>query len=193
MNPIKERHYKRVPALVRRDQGDQNKELFKLDLSNRLSAFDFLHAAPPPVRPANPSLMPSADGPITKILLTIPNYAVQDETMAAAYKSLLAALPKDTNLVVLVQESAKITVDDWLSAAGKNGQSNVDTFDDTLNISIWAEDGYVIAKDAASGATYFIEPYSFPRYADGLIGDFVAASPTLRTPVRLSIFKVTIH
>ena len=79
MESIKERRYKRISALMRRDQGDQ--EQFKLGLSDRLSAYDFLHAAPPPVRPANPSLMPSADGPISPILLTIPNYGIQDPTM----------------------------------------------------------------------------------------------------------------
>ncbi len=99
--------------------------------------------------------------------------------MAAAFQGLLGSLPAATRLVVLVQASAKSVVEAWLKAAGKE-QAELNTFEDTLNISIWAEDAFVVAKDTVTGATFFVEPYSFPRYADGLIGDFVANFTDLR-------------
>jgi hypothetical protein len=142
MQPIKTRHYNQVAALIRRDQGDQSNDLFALDLSKRITGFEILLSnVPGPVRPANPSLIPSADGAISRVLLTIPTYAVQDPTMAAAYQSLLNSLPTGITLVVLVQTSARPAVDAWLKTAAKSAQSEVNEFDDALNISIWAEEG----------------------------------------------------
>jgi len=180
-SPIRTRHYAKVPSLIRRDKGDLSVEEFAAQLRRRIAAFDFVEAAqPPPVRPANPSLIGTADGPIKRMLLTIPQYAVRDPTMSAAYQALIRSLPATTALVVLVQHSAQTSVESWLATAGRSATSIVDTFEDTLNISIWAEDGYVVAIDKASGSTYFIEPYSFPRYGDGLVADFVTNFTDLR-------------
>jgi hypothetical protein len=56
MEPIKTHHYKRIPALIRRDQGDQPKDLFERDLSERLTSFEFYvqmfqDPCVPPIRP----------------------------------------------------------------------------------------------------------------------------------------------
>jgi hypothetical protein len=48
------------------------------------------------------------------------------------------------------------------------------TLPNHLNFSIWAEDGYATTLDRSTGRGYFVEPFEFPRYADGLIADFVA-------------------
>lgn len=179
---IKPRHYAKIPGLIRRDKGDLPADRFAAQLRRRMAAFEFIEAAkPPPVRPANPFLIGTADGPISRILLTIPRYAVDDPTMSAAYQALIGSLPSNTALVILVQQSAKASVESWLTNAGRSAKSIVDTFEDTLNISIWAEDGYVVAQDKASGVTYFVEPYSFPRYGDGLVADFVTNFTDLRS------------
>src|SRR5260370_33735037 len=125
--------------------------------------------------------MPTADGPIGRLLLTIPSYAINEPVMAASYRSLLQALPSHTRLVVLVQSSAEAVFRGWLTQFNLTARSELATFPDTLSISIWAEDGYVVAFDSASKKTYFVEPYAFPRYADGLVADFVSNFTDLRS------------
>jgi hypothetical protein len=132
-------------------------------------------------RPERPKLIPTADGPIRRMLLTIPAYAVRQEIMAAAYRSLLESLPKDIRLVILAQASVENDVRQWLQGTGHLDLADLSTFDDALNISIWAEDGYVVAHDETGGQTYFVEPYSFPRYGDGLVADFVTNFTDLRS------------
>lgn len=113
-DPIKPRHYAKIPSLIRRDKGDIPVERFADQLRKRMAAFEFVEAAkPPPVRPSNPSLIGTADGPISRILLTIPQYAVDDPTMSAAYQALIGSLPSNTAFVVLVQQSAKTSVKSW--------------------------------------------------------------------------------
>jgi hypothetical protein len=178
---LKKRHYAKIPQLIRRDKGDLPSEDFAVQLRRRMAAFRFVEAAqPPPVRPSNPSLIGTADGAIKRILLTIPKYAVDDPTMSAAYQALIGSLPATTAIVALVQNSAKPTIDSWLASGGRTATSIVDTFEDTLNISIWAEDGYVVVLDKGSGSTYFVEPYSFPRYGDGLVANFVTNFTDIR-------------
>jgi hypothetical protein len=177
---LKERHYRRIDALVTRSRGDLPEPELSRHLQRVFEASTLLEAFGVS-RPERPTLMPTADGPITRMLLTIPIYAVQEAIMAAAYQSLLQTLPADLRLAVLVQESAEPAVRQWLQESGRLATTDIGTFDDTLNISVWAEDGYVVSRDESSGITYFIEPYAFPRYADGLVADFVTNFTDLRS------------
>jgi hypothetical protein len=167
---IRERHYRRIAELVPRYRGDLPQPDLAEHLLNRFNARALLA---PGATPSHPNLVPTADGLITRMLLTVPNYAVQEPIMAAAYQSLLGALPSGIRLVALVQESAQTTFKQWLQQAKLEKNVEISTFDDSLNISIWAEDGYVVATDRTSGLTYFVEPYSFPRYGDALVANFV--------------------
>jgi hypothetical protein len=125
-----------------------------------------------PPRPARPSLVPTAGGPIERLLLTIPQYAVASEALAQAYRDLLDQLPASTQVVALVHEPVAGTVSGW------HDRIEVVAAPTHLNFSIWAEDGYAAVTDG--GITYLVEPFSFPRYGDSLIADFVAnASPML--------------
>lgn len=169
---IKERHYRRIPQLIRRDRGDGRSHALDSGSLDKLNAL-YLMEAVPGVGPSHPELIPTADGAIERLLFTIPNYAVEDETMAHAYQGLFAALPPDVRLVVLTQKSCETVVRKWLADNKLSAKADVNVFDDALNISIWAEDGYVVAKDLDSKSTYFVEPYSFPRYADSLVAEFV--------------------
>jgi hypothetical protein len=177
---LKARHYPAVNALVPRYRGDLPGPELARRMDRALDAFTLLEFAGVS-RPERPALVPSADGPIRRMLLTSPAYASQEPIMAAAYQRLLQTLPEDVGLVVLVQASAEQTVQQWLTASNRLARAEVSTFDDTLRISVWAEDGYVVAKDAATGHTYFVEPYAFPRYADGLVADFVTNFTNLRS------------
>ncbi len=170
---IVERHYPKVPGLVRRTKGDESAEALNMRILGRSVLGDVLEP-----RPQTPQLVSSVHGEFRQILLTIPSYAVaatvgQLNPLAEAYQDLLKKLPKTTNMIVMTHEAVAHTVDSWLTSVGFSG-AQVVAVPDHLHFSIWAEDGYVIVKDAASGDTFFLEPYEFPRYADGLIADFVS-------------------
>jgi hypothetical protein len=169
---IKKRHYRRIPQLVRRDRGDGTSRALDSAAADKLNAL-YLMEAFPGVGPGHPELIPTADGAIERVLFTIPKYAVEDETMARAYQTLFSKLPSGIRLVVLTQKSCETAVRGWLEEHKLTANAEVNVFEDALNISIWAEDGYVVAKDLDSKSTYFIEPYSFPRYADSLVAEFV--------------------
>lgn len=115
--------------------------------------------------------------------MSIPAYAVrpaggQTNPIAAAYIDLLSKLPATVKYTVLTHASVESTVTQWFKTAGINSVE-VLTVPDHLHFSVWAQDGYVVMKDAVSGETFFVEPFEFPRYADGLIADFVSNSTAL--------------
>jgi hypothetical protein len=164
---IRPRHYDRPPELVRRTAADMS-EAF---LQNRAEAGPIL-AELLPSRPVRPRLVGSAEGSIERVLLTIPEYAVRSPPLATAYRHLLGSLPARTRFLVLTHESVVDTVAGW-----REGMAVVPA-PDHVNFSVWAEDGYVAVTDG--GTTYLVEPFSFPRYGDSLIADFVAnADPGL--------------
>lgn len=169
--PIAERHYPKVPGLIRRTRGDMSAEAIARRSAERSVVLES--------RPRNPQLISSAHGYIRELLLTIPAYAGespvagQRNPLADVYRDLLQKLPKTTALIVMTHQAIASTVQLWLDAAGFP-EARVVVVPDHLHFSIWAEDGYVIVKDGASGETFFLEPYEFPRYGDGLIADFVS-------------------
>jgi hypothetical protein len=174
---IKNRHYDTSLSPVPRYSGDVSPTSLDQHLLHQFEASAFF---PKPATPQKPKLIQTADGTINRMLLTIPSYAVLEPVMAGSYRSLLQSLPPYTKLVVLAQAATAPEVEKWVSVFGLEQRTELSTFGDTLNISIWAEDGYVVALDQASSQTYFVEPYSFPRYGDGLVAKFVANFTDLR-------------
>lgn len=176
VSQVRERHYTKTEGLVIRTAADEGADTRArpepASLERLLST-----------RPATPSLVPSADGRIARMLLTVPAYATSSEPLAAVYRDLLARLPHDTALVVLTHESAKAVVERWLgeAARGTRARDDVLTAPDHLNFSVWAEDGYAVVHDGGLQRTLFVEPYSFPRYGDSLIADLVAGGTDLES------------
>jgi len=111
---IKERYYRRIPQLVRRDRTNTGTSHLDPNLTDKLHAYALLESVPS-VSPGHPSLIPTADGAFTRLLLTIPSYAVEDPTVSAAYESLLSKLPVGVHLVVLAQQSCQDSVNKWLA------------------------------------------------------------------------------
>lgn len=172
--PVRLRHYEKSPGLVRRTRGD----LASNALERRALRSPFLEELAGP-RPARPRLISTAEGSIARILFTIPAYAVRSEPLANIFQEVFEKLPKESSLVVLTHESAADDVRAWLHISGHEDTSNVVTAPDHLHFSIWAEDGYVVVSDSDGGGTSFVEPYSFPRYGDALIADFVSNATDL--------------
>lgn len=163
---VRERHYPRVAGLIPRTAAD----VTDASLRARAHAFPFTTAALAP-KPERPRLVPTADGAFAQLLFTIPRYAVESAPLAGAYRQLLSVLPPDLALVVLTHAGVEQTVREWVAAFAT---ADVIAVPEHLHFSVWAEDGYVVCRDEATGGTFFVEPFSFPRYADGLIADFVA-------------------
>lgn len=172
--PVMPRHYERTPALVIRTFADVETEVHRA----RALAAPFTEAMRP--RPAQPSLVASASGAIDRMLLTIPSYAVGSEPLAAVYRDLLQKLPASASLVILSHQSVAGDVGRWLALAGRGETTTLVEAPDHLNFSVWAEDGYVAVTDRDSGATYLVEPFSFPRYGDSLVADFVTNATDLQ-------------
>ena len=169
--PIRERHYRRISGLTPRTEGDQTQEF--MSVRSSITAFTRIDRA----KPQRPSLISTSEGSIDRLLFTIPTYAVQG--LATAYQDIFKNLPATTRIVVLVHEETRSTVENWISNAGLDAQAEVVSAPNHIHFSIWAEDGYAVSKDIESGKTYFVEPFSFPRYGDSLIADFISNSTDL--------------
>jgi hypothetical protein len=113
---LKTRHYSPVKALVPRYRGDLPQPELSRRMDRALDAFTLLETLGA-ARPAQLALIPTADGPIRRLLFTIPAYATEEPVMAAAYQRLFQTLPDDAGLVILVQAAAEQTVQQWLTAA----------------------------------------------------------------------------
>lgn len=170
---IKERHYQPVEGLVRRTSGDVSPKF--LEMRSMVTPFTITAQ---PAKPQSPSLISSSEGAMERLLLTIPSYALQG--LSSTYQDIFSTIPDDTRLIILVHASAATEVRQWLNAAGIESRSEVVEAPDHLHFSVWAEDGYAVSKDTTDGATYFVEPFSFPRYGDSLIADFISNATDLR-------------
>jgi hypothetical protein len=165
-------HYRKIKGFVRRTFADVNEKTMQERALRHAFKVDFMKS-----RPKDPSLVSSCMGAIDRVLLTIPAYAVSG--LGYIYQELLDKLPATTRFLIATHEETKSTIEEWLKARGIENRVELFTIADHLDFSVWAEDGYVIAKDADSGNTYFVEPFSFPRYGDSLISDFAANATDL--------------
>ncbi len=184
--PLRPRHYDKTPELVIRTAGD----LTPTEMEGRALHGPFTELAEP--KPQRPRLVSTAEGALRRVLLTIPEYAVRSRPLADRYLELFRLLPADTALVVLTHDPVAATVEAWLADAGRSG-SEVISAPDHLYFSVWAEDGYAIVTDTGGEVgsdregdggsdgdrTFFVEPYSFPRYGDSLIADFVSNATSI--------------
>jgi hypothetical protein len=171
LDELKEPHYAKVPGFVRRTSSD----IPRTDMSE-LVLDHYLRQDVLPPKPVKPSLMSSSVGKIERILLTIPNYATAFES---TYKDIFSKLPEYTRFVIATHDGIKQMIEKWAADSGIIARAEIFGIPDHLHFSVWAEDGYVVVKDIASSKTYFIEPFAFPRYGDGLIADFAANATDL--------------
>jgi hypothetical protein len=177
---LRPRHFEKTEGLVIRTAGDLPPE----HLARRARRGPFTEELGDP-RPQRPRLVSSAEGGLDRVLLTIPAYAVGSPPLAERYRELLDVLPKTATLVILTHDPVRAEVEGWVREAGRAQTDEVISVPSHLHFSVWAEDGYAVVSDGggdgdgAGGRTFFVEPYSFPRYGDGLIADFVSTATAL--------------
>ena len=114
--------------------------------------------------PKKPKIVSTAHGPISKILFTYPAYAAGDYSYREVYADLFKKLPAHTAIVVLHHGSAEAELTSALEQAGVTDRTTTIVAPEHLHFLVWAEDPYVVVQDAMNAeATYFLEPYTFPR------------------------------
>lgn len=132
-----------------------------------------------PAQPQKPALVPSSDGRIDSLLLTIPVDSTSGE-LGAIYDKLFETLPATTSIICLVNTGSKSAVEQMLKKYKRDATASVIEAPDHIGFSVWAQDAYAISK-TVDGDTYFIEPLSFLRYADAVIADYVVGATALRS------------
>lgn len=169
-NKIKTRHYQPSSELIKRNSQD-----FTRTVGLEKAIGKSLLADPESEMLHNPALIGSSHGQIDEILLTIPSYAFEggiENPYWQVFSDLIKKLPKYTKFIIVTHESVKEAFKNWLSSEQFDlSRFRVLALPPHLHFSVWAEDGYVIAKNGSE--TYFVEPFSFPRYADSMIADTV--------------------
>lgn len=167
---IKTRHYQPSAALIKRNSRDFTRAAGLEKAIAKSALLDTESIMLP-----DPSLISSAHGRIEEILLTIPAYAINGGNQNPywmALSDLIKKLPGYTKFIITIHESAKQAFENWLGAELLDmNRFRISALPDHLNFTVWAEDAYVISKNGSK--TYFVEPFSFPRYADSLIADSV--------------------
>lgn len=127
-------------------------------------------------KPVNPRIVNTSEGRIRKILFTIPEYVHPgtNNPYWNPFADLLIKLPGHTNFFILTHNSVRHGLEEWLADKGLTNRTTIGSLPDHLNFSVWAQDGYAITYDENNNKTYFAEPFSFPRYADGLMAEFAS-------------------
>ena len=162
----------RTPAAIPR----RDRQPSPAALRSGITALDLHEVTLAPATPVDPQIVSSAHGALRHVLLCYPPYAEGDFTLETTYAELLRELPAGCDLTILVHPQV---VDDLNRVIDRERPGNRPTLvesPDYLSFSVWAEDGYVAVADVGSkpAKTFLVEPFSFPRYGDGLIADLVA-------------------
>ena len=169
---VKPRHYQKSDEIIVRTKEDFSNEA----INERAKSFDILSNSDiVEPKPLNPTLVSSAEGSVERIFFTIPRYAIQGDQNPywTAFADLMIKLPNYTKLLIITHDSTKQDLIDWLNSHGLTNRAELGSVPDHLHFSVWAEDGYAITKNDANRA-FFAEPFSFPRYADGLMAEFAS-------------------
>ncbi|MGH9263591.1 MAG: hypothetical protein ACRD1D_02760 [Acidimicrobiales bacterium] len=167
-----------TPASIPR----RDRQPSRRDLRGGLAALDTLGGLLAPATPIEPKIVSSAHGALSSILLTYPAYAEGDLSLESTYADLLRLLPASCAITVLAHPAVADDLDRIIERERPANRPTVVLSPAYLAFSVWAEDGYVAVTDAGREppVTFLVEPFSFPRYGDGLIADLVAEATDLQ-------------
>jgi hypothetical protein len=168
---LKLRHYEDVSGFVSHRSHDVSEQ----SMQKRAYAVTFLEQNFSK-KSHNPKLVSSAEGKISKILFTIPKniHNENGKPLWNIYQNIFKQLPEHTLIVLAVQQQALSFVHQWVLEHGIKERFFFIEIPAHINITVWAEDPFVVAEDTISGEKYFMEPHSFPRWEDGFIASFVS-------------------
>jgi hypothetical protein len=133
-------------------------------------------------RPTRARLISSTDGGFKKMLLTLPHYALRgkDNPIWAVFQDLLLKLPAQTDFILVTHAATENQLKQWCDHKGLSPRATIVPIPDHFKLSVWAEDAFVVAKDAETGENFLVEPHSFYRRDDAMISYFVAQATGLR-------------
>lgn len=169
----------RTPASIpRRDRRPSRSELVA-----GIAALDTFGATLAPATPVEPRIVSSAHGALKEILLTYPPYAGGDLSLEHTYADLLRLLPATCRLTILCHPAVADDLDRIIERERPADRPTVIPAPDYLSFTVWAEDGYVAVADVGTDPprTFLVEPFSFPRYGDGLIAELVAEATDVQS------------
>ena len=121
-----------------------------------------------------PSLISSYEGSIDRVLFAFPHYAITNQSLVVAYRSVISELRSGTQFIVIYNRSDNETIEEWFDSAG-HPATNITyvALPDYINFTDWAEDAYIALSDAVDSSSYLMEPWEFPRSGDSLIAQAV--------------------
>ena len=178
---IKPAHYRKPPEMkprYRRDHPEVSSYVSVISVRGRGSPVELLS---PGERLASPALVSSAFETFDRILLTLPNYVFQNSAYFNVYTDLLQKLSPNLHYVILVQQTGRPTLDQWIETYHLAERVTVVETPDYFRFTIWAEDGYAVCQGSGAGRSVFVEPASFARAQDGLVADVVSAATDIGT------------
>ena len=161
-NNLKLRHYPLVKELSQEVKQDLSEQAMR----RRCIALSLLQEYQR--LPLQPSLIPSADGALERLLLTIPAYAMRgpNNPLWNIYQDLILKLPSHTQLHILVHESVCSMLEDWLRSQEIGHRAKVNSVPDVINMTVWAEDDFEMVMDKADNSLHMVQPHSNRRTGD---------------------------
>ncbi|GAB3200030.1 hypothetical protein ABID22_003046 [Pontibacter aydingkolensis] len=159
---LKLRHYPLIKELSQESRQDISEQAMR----RRCIALSLLQEYQ--CLPKRPSLVPSADGALEGLLLTIPAYAVlgPNNPLWNIYQDLILKLPAYTKLHILAHESVCNLLEEWLQNHKMENQALVHTVPDSIKMTVWAEDDFELVQDKADSVLYMVQPHSNRRTGD---------------------------
>ncbi|PRY03385.1 hypothetical protein CLV24_14117 [Pontibacter ummariensis] len=118
--------------------------------------------------PVHPRLVPSSDGAMEAIIFTLPAYAVvgANNPLWRAYQDLFLKLPTYTTLYLLVHETVKEEVQNWLEKYELMHRTMLQTAPERYEMTIWAEDEYEPVYEEKEGKFFMVQPHTNRRTGD---------------------------
>lgn len=161
--PLRARHYPLVQELKR----EEEQMLSNSAMRRRSIAIHLMQEYE--TLPLQPRLVPSADGALNALALTIPGYAVsgEDSPYWKVDTDLILKLPPYTRLFILAHASVIEKLQGWLKEQGLEDRAELAAVPDIIKMTIWAEDDFELVHDS-NGATFMVQPHSNRRCGDEL-------------------------
>jgi len=181
-NPLKTRHYLKVRELGR----EKEQDLSDRAMHHRCIAISLMQEYM--TLPSQPCLVPSANGALDAVVLTIPAYALQgqDNPLWKVYADLILKLPSYVSYYILTHASVKHSLEQWAEQHQLLPRVKLAAVPDNIRMTIWAEDDFELVHDNG-GELFMVQPHS-NRRTDDELASYYAAQTYGWIPVKVPIY-----